>query len=186
MWTRRRIQEELRRKTAGGEICTARPVLQMTTMKMISYKGKGNTVDLSSLNSILFLDEARMLVKVEPLVPVGRLSEFLNARGFSLPVVPELDELTVGGLVCGYGIETSSHKYGLFMESVVNVSVLTATGKLVHCSPESNADLFHALSWRLSFCFLGSIFNLFRLVLDLWVLLCVLIFKSSACCRTLS
>ena len=28
-----------------------------------------------------------------------------------LAVLPELDDLTVGGLVCGVGVETSSHKY---------------------------------------------------------------------------
>ena len=27
-------------------------------------------------------------------------------------MLPELDDLTVGGLVCGVGIESSSHKYG--------------------------------------------------------------------------
>ena len=31
-----------------------------------------------------------------------------------MPVVPELDDLTIGGLVMGGGIETTSHKYGLF------------------------------------------------------------------------
>jgi delta24-sterol reductase len=29
-------------------------------------------------------------------------------------VVPELDDLTIGGLVMGGGIESTSHKYGLF------------------------------------------------------------------------
>ena len=30
-----------------------------------------------------------------------------------MPIVPELDNLTIGGLVMGGGIETTSHKYGL-------------------------------------------------------------------------
>ena len=35
-------------------------------------------------------------------------------HGWTLPIVPELDDLTVGGLVMGTGLESSSHKYGLF------------------------------------------------------------------------
>jgi hypothetical protein len=35
----------------------------------------------------------------------------------TLPVVPELDDLTIGGLVMGGGIESTSHKYGLFQVS---------------------------------------------------------------------
>ena len=35
--------------------------------------------------------------------PISRL-------GWTIPIVPELDDLTVGGLVMGTGIETSSHR----------------------------------------------------------------------------
>ena len=34
----------------------------------------------------------------------------LIKQGWMLPVVPELDDLTIGGLVMGGGIETTSHK----------------------------------------------------------------------------
>ena len=34
--------------------------------------------------------------------------------GLTLPVVPELDTLTIGGLLMGGGIESTSHKHGLF------------------------------------------------------------------------
>ena len=38
---------------------------------------------------------------------------FFFLQGYTLPIVPELDNLTIGGLVMGGGIETTSHKYGL-------------------------------------------------------------------------
>lgn len=53
-------------------------------------------------------------MKCEPLVTMGQLSRALNNLGWTIPILPELDDLTVGGLVMGTGIETSSHKYGLF------------------------------------------------------------------------
>ena len=45
---------------------------------------------------------------------MGQLSHTLDSLGWTIPVLPELDDLTVGGLVMGTGIETSSHKFGLF------------------------------------------------------------------------
>ncbi|MGZ8216245.1 FAD-binding protein [Methylomagnum sp.] len=48
-----------------------------------------------------------------------------------MPVVPELDDLTVGGLIMGFGVETSSHKYGLFQYVCVSFDIVTAEGKLL-------------------------------------------------------
>jgi hypothetical protein len=45
---------------------------------------------------------------------MGQLTQTLQPLGWTLPILPELDDLTVGGLVMGTGIETSSHIYGLF------------------------------------------------------------------------
>ena len=62
---------------------------------------------------ILFIDEEKKMVRCEPNVSVGQLNNFLVARGWTLPVVPELDDLTIGGLVMGgkkvgLGMSTSS------------------------------------------------------------------------------
>lgn len=62
------------------------------------------------LPDILHLDEERRIVTVEPMVTIGQLNDFLISRGWTLPVVPELDDLTIGGLVMGFGIETTSNK----------------------------------------------------------------------------
>jgi hypothetical protein len=66
------------------------------------------------LPDILKIDEENKFVRVEPMVTIGKLNDFLIGYGWTLPVVPELDDLTIGGLVMGGGIESTSHKYGLF------------------------------------------------------------------------
>lgn len=38
------------------------------------------------------------VVRVEPLANMGQVSALLNSIGWTLPVVPELDDLTVGKL----------------------------------------------------------------------------------------
>ena len=42
------------------------------------------------------------------------MNRVLVKAGLTLPVVPELDTLTIGGLLMGGGIESTSHKHGLF------------------------------------------------------------------------
>ncbi|NDA64379.1 MAG: FAD-binding oxidoreductase, partial [Chitinophagia bacterium] len=69
-------------------------------------------IDIVSLD----LKSETMSITVEPLVTTGQLTGALLHLGYTLPVVPEMDDLTVGGLVNGTGIESSSHLEGLFHE----------------------------------------------------------------------
>ena len=59
----------------------------------------------------------------------------------------QYDDLTMGGMLFGYGIEGSSHKYGLFNDIVVSADIIVGTNEVVHCSATENADLFRALPW---------------------------------------
>jgi len=40
-------------------------------------------------------------VRVEPLVTMGQLTAALTPLGWTVPVLPELDDLTIGGLIAG-------------------------------------------------------------------------------------
>jgi delta24-sterol reductase len=53
------------------------------------------------LSNIVRVDLERMVVHCEPMVTMGQITQQLGPLGLTLPVVPELDDLTVGGLVCG-------------------------------------------------------------------------------------
>jgi len=61
--------------------------------------------------------------------------------------VLELDSLTVGGLIMGFGVETSSHKYGLFQHICLAFEIVTAEGKLIKCSATENPELFYQIPW---------------------------------------
>lgn len=58
-----------------------------------------------------------------------------------------MDDLTVGGLYMGVGIETSSHKYGLFNDNVIEAELVLSDGTVKRCSATENRDLFDALPW---------------------------------------
>jgi FAD binding domain len=86
-------------------------------------------------------------VRTEPMVTMGQLTAAINPIGWTLPVVPELDDLTIGGLIAGVGVETSSHIYGLFQHICCEFEVVTADARVVVCSPSVRPDLFYNIPW---------------------------------------
>ncbi len=145
-----RVQEQVKAwmKETGGKIpmCTARPGWQAMSLKQGNYKKTHYQIN-TNLQDILEIDKDKGTVRVEPMVNMGQITAALNPLGWTLAVVPELDALTVGGLVNGFGIESSSHKYGLFQHICKSFEIVTADGELVKCSPEENAEMFYAIPW---------------------------------------
>jgi Delta24-sterol reductase len=130
-----------------GLLHTSRKSWQSVAVRAIEYKKQTSGAIEVDLHDILELDLARGIVRVEPRVNMGQLTRWLAPQGLSVPVVPELDDLTVGGLILGYGIESSAHKYGLFADTVVAAEVVLADGRVVRASATEHADLFRALPW---------------------------------------
>ncbi len=111
-----------------------------------AYKKTNYAIDLN-MRDIIHIDYEKRTIKVEPLVDMGQITATLNARGWTLQVVPELDNLTVGGLINGFGIESSSHKYGLFQYTIESIDIVTADGSFKHCSATENETLFYNIPW---------------------------------------
>ena len=65
------------------------------------------------------------------------------ARGVMPAVVPQLKTITLGGAVAGVGIESSSHRYGLVHDTVLELEVLLGDGRVVACTPDNeHSDLY--------------------------------------------
>ncbi len=130
-----------------GLLHTSRKSWQSVSVRAIDYKrASASGIDIE-LHDILELDKQRGVVRVEPRVNMAQLTQWLAPHGLAVPVVPELDDLTVGGLLLGYGIEASSHKYGLFADTILSAELVLADGSVVRASPSENRDLFYALPW---------------------------------------
>jgi delta24-sterol reductase len=103
----KRLKE--RNPSKDGLVCTARKPWIAVGMRNVDYKrARHFEVDLSAFRNILEIDKERMIARVEPLVNMGQISRASVPMNLSLAVVAELDDLTVGGLINGYGIEGSS------------------------------------------------------------------------------
>ncbi|XP_074564895.1 delta(24)-sterol reductase-like [Curcuma longa] len=132
-----------------GLVCTARKPYIAVGMRNVDYKrARHFEVDLSAFRNILEIDKERMVAKVEPLVNMGQITRYTVPMNLALAVVAELDDLTVGGLINGYGIEGSSHIYGLFSDTVVAMEVVLADGRVVRCTKDNEySDLFYGIPW---------------------------------------
>ena len=138
--------EAWRESGTPGLLYSSRRGWQSVTARAIDYKKQHGGVDLD-LHDVLEVDLERRVVRVEPRVNMGQLTAKLAPLGVTVPVVAELDDLTVGGLIMGYGIESSSHKYGLFADTVRSAELVLGDGRVVNASPSEHADLFYALPW---------------------------------------
>ncbi|XP_023523527.1 delta(24)-sterol reductase-like [Cucurbita pepo subsp. pepo] len=138
-----------RNPSKDGLVCTARKPWLAVGMRNVDYKrARHFEVDLSAFRNILDIDKERMIAKVEPHVNMGQISRATIPMNLSLAVVAELDDLTVGGLINGYGIEGSSHIYGLFSDTVVAYEIVLADGRVVRATKDNEySDLFYAIPW---------------------------------------
>lgn len=127
-------------------MCTARPGWQTMSFRQPLYKKTSTQIECN-LVDILEVDTKRGVVRVEPLANMGQISKTLGEIGWAIPIVPELDDLTVGGLVMGTGVESSSHIYGLFQHICISFELVLSDGSVVKCTKENNPDLFYAVPW---------------------------------------
>jgi delta24-sterol reductase len=128
----------------GKKMCTARAPWKTMSIRKATYKDELAKIPIN-LRNILSINEENLTLRVEPMATMGDITHYLVPRGYALSVQVEMDDLTVGGLLMGIGIETSSHRLGFLFEMVKSFEIITAEGELIKCSRDINSDLFHAL-----------------------------------------
>lgn len=120
--------------------------LSMST-KLGSNKGDSHRIQTSNLDYILDLDQENLTISVEPMVTFGELSHYLVPKGYALKVHVEMESITVGGAVLGFGMETNCHRTGFLQETVKEYELVMNDGSIKVVTAESDAELFYAIPW---------------------------------------
>ena len=95
------------------------------------------------LTHVLEVNPSEGCVDVEGMIPYDALVDATLEHGVVPAVVPQLKSITVGGAVAGIGIEATSFRHGLVHETVREMDVALADGRIVTCAPTGeHADLF--------------------------------------------
>ncbi len=113
-----------------------------------SFSGKstcdgGIQIDLSRLRGVR-VDTTARRAWVEGGSLLGELDHETMAHGL-VTTAGTVSHTGVGGLTLGGGFGRVARRFGLALDNVKSVDIVTADGKLRHASAEENADLFWAV-----------------------------------------
>ncbi len=100
----------------------------------------GIVIDLSLMKGIRIDPEARM-VSAQAGVLLGELDQATQAFGLAVPA-GIVTHTGLAGLTLGGGIGWLMRKYGLTVDQLLSVDMVTANGELVKASDSENPDLF--------------------------------------------
>ena len=100
-------------------------------------------LDLAGFSSVLEVRDSSVVV--EPMCTMEELVRATLVHGLLPKVVPEFKDITVGGAIMGGAMESSSHRHGMFHDTMEQAECLLSNGTVVLCSPSDRSDLFHSL-----------------------------------------
>ncbi len=110
-----------------------------------SYKSESSQLNINHLNRILEIDTGHRRITVEPRVTMEQLVKAALEHNMMVPVIPEFRGITVGGAIMGGGLESASHRYGLFSDNCLAYEILLGDGTVVRATPQEHADLFYGI-----------------------------------------
>ena len=104
----------------------------------------GVVLDLGALDAVEVVDEERHVVRVGGGATWGQVMDALAPHGLAISS-GDTKQVGVGGLTLTGGIGWKVRKYGLALDNLVAVEMVTATGELLRASGEENTELFWAV-----------------------------------------
>lgn len=106
---------------------------------------RGRGVILSHrFDRMLSFDASSGVLHCEAAVSLAEIIETFVPRGFFFPVTPGTKFISIGGAIAADVHGKNHHANGSMGEFVLDLRLLTASGEIVNCSREENADLFWA------------------------------------------
>ncbi|GAA3541222.1 FAD-binding oxidoreductase [Kribbella ginsengisoli] len=104
----------------------------------------GVVIELSRLASVEVVDKERHLVRIGGGAVWGQVAAALAPHDLAISS-GDTKSVGVGGLTLSGGIGWKVRKYGLALDSLVAVELVTADGEVVRASDEENQELFWAV-----------------------------------------
>ena len=104
-----------------------------------------NKLNLQDFNNIIHIDYVKQYIEVEGSTYISTILNELVNYNWIIQIPPDMNHLTISGLISGIGSGSSSFKYGFIHENILEMDVLTGVGEIVTCSKTQNSDLFYAI-----------------------------------------
>jgi FAD/FMN-containing dehydrogenase len=103
----------------------------------------GVTIDFSRMKNVR-VDAGKRRAYVEPGATLANFDEAVQAHGLATPV--GINSTTgIAGLTLGGGFGWLTRKYGMTIDNLISIELITAEGKKLRATETENADLFWAI-----------------------------------------
>lgn len=109
-----------------------------------AMNGGGAVIETSGLDGIRSFDRDAGRIVVDSGVSIAELLPRLHAAGWSLPVVPGTQHVSIGGAIAADIHGKNHHVDGSFGRYVSRMRVLIADGTELECTPNVEPELFFA------------------------------------------
>ncbi|WP_284614429.1 FAD-binding oxidoreductase [Aquabacterium humicola] len=104
----------------------------------------GHAWKTTGLDRFLQFDEASGRLRCEAGVLLRDIQRLMVPRGWSLPVVPGTQWVTVGGAIANDVHGKNHHRFGSFGDHVARMRLLRTDGELIDCGPALRPEWFAA------------------------------------------
>mmetsp|Transcript_24791 Transcript_24791/g.41304 ORF Transcript_24791/g.41304 Transcript_24791/m.41304 type:complete len:647 (+) Transcript_24791:78-2018(+) len=157
------LSRTIKGRPLGSKLVLKRKPASSHCVRPHDYKNNCIQVDFTRFNKLISVHEIahellpehlrhHFSLKEKPVVAhvqaLMSMEEFVDAilpHGYIPAVVPEFKGITVGGSIQGLAAESTSFKFGLFHDTVLEFEAVLSDGRVLTCSPTANSDLFYAL-----------------------------------------
>lgn len=104
----------------------------------------GHVVLTERLDRFLEFDEQQGTLCVEAGIDLRKILDLIVPRGWFLPVTPGTSHVTLGGCIAADVHGKNHQRAGSIGQHVMSLTLITAQGEHVQCSPEIHSELFWA------------------------------------------
>ena len=104
----------------------------------------GALFDARGLDRFIAFDPAKGRLTCEAGVVLRDIQRLMLPRGWSLPVVPGTQLVTVGGAIANDVHGKNHHSTGTFADHIVSLKLIRRDGEVIECGPQARSDWFAA------------------------------------------